>query len=767
MRRLLAALLCGFAPLLLPASAHAQALSGYDRTASDSRLRIGDNHWKLVGGVELERGDTKIFADQIEVFLDEQRAVASGNVTFTQAANRISADRADFNIKTRLGTFYNATGIATFQPPRQGQQTGITVTPRAGQDSDVYFFGETIEKIGPKKYRITNGGFSTCVQPTPRWDLHAGTVVLNVDHYTMLRHAQLRVKGVPLLYLPIIYYPTKKEGRATGFLMPTYGSSTLRGQELHNGFFWAIDRSQDATFMHEFFSQIGQGLSSEYRYNFGGGSDGNLNVHFLNQQQSTYPQPNGTTRIVPASRSFELRGGMNQMLPGNLRARANVNYFSNIVTNQTFNTNVVNASTNNRSYGGNVVGTWSSYRFNGTFDRSEYFYNTTTSALTGGAPRLSVARNERPLFGSPVYVSATGEYAGLLSERKTGAIVVDSGVTRLDFTPQVRFPFKKWQWFTVNSSLSWRNTFYSRSLDARRAVIDDNLNRRYFALQAQMVGPIFNKIWDTPGSGYAEKYKHTIEPFLTLERTSSIDNYAHIVQLESADYVIGGVTRYTYGVINRVYAKRRQATGPGLSREIFNAAISQTYSTDQNSAQYDLRYVTSFSGQAPSHFTPVAVSASVTPSTSINATLRAEIDARHRSLRTISATGTYSWTSRVTATGGWSKRFFIRELTGFNNPAYLTHYLNASTTVHTEDNRVGGTYSFNFDLLNSSMLQQRFSGYYNAQCCGIALEYQTYNFGGLQSSVPVSADHRFFLSVTLAGLGNFSPFNGALSGVPR
>jgi len=27
--------------------------------------------------------------------------------------------------------------------------------------------------------------------------------------------------------------------------------------------------------------------------------------------------------------------------------------------------------------------------------------------------------------------------------------------------------------------------------------------------------------------------------------------------------------------------------------------------------------------------------------------------------------------------------------------------------------------------------------------------------------------NRFFLSFTLAGLGNFSPFNGALSGVPR
>jgi hypothetical protein len=64
------------------------------------------------------------------------------------------------------------------------------------------------------------------------------------------------------------------------------------------------------------------------------------------------------------------------------------------------------------------------------------------------------------------------------------------------------------------------------------------------------------------------------------------------------------------------------------------------------------------------------------------------------------------------------------------------------------------------------MLQQRISGFYNAQCCGIAAEYQSYNFGGLVG-VPIPADHRFFLSFTLAGLGNFSPFNGALGGLPR
>src|SRR6185312_7865335 len=120
----------------------------------------------------------------------------------------------------------------------------------------------------------------------------------NVGHYTVLKNAILSVKGVPMLYVPIMAYPTKKDDRATGFLIPTYGSSTLRGQQLHNAFFWAIDRSQDATIEHELYSKIGQGVAGEYRYNFGPGSDGFMTTHFLDQHEATYVQDDGTTQSV-------------------------------------------------------------------------------------------------------------------------------------------------------------------------------------------------------------------------------------------------------------------------------------------------------------------------------------------------------------------------------------------------------------------------------------------------------------------------------------
>src|SRR6266446_10023978 len=83
----------------------------------------------------------------------------------------------------------------------------------------------------------------------------------------------------------------------------------------------------------------------------GPGANGNIRAYLLDQQASA-------DAPLPASRSFEIRGGANQSLPWNLRARGNVNYFSSLQTNQTFNTNVLDASQGQRSFGGNVVGAW-------------------------------------------------------------------------------------------------------------------------------------------------------------------------------------------------------------------------------------------------------------------------------------------------------------------------------------------------------------------------------------------------------------------------
>ena len=99
---------------------------------------------------------------------------------------------------------------------------------------------------------------------------------------------------------------------------------------------------------------------------------------------------------------------------------------------------------------------------------------------------------------------------------------------------------------------------------------------------------MFNRVWDTPDNGYAEKFKHTIEPFLTISAPSSIDNFDRIIQIDGIDSIVGGTTRYTYGLNNRFYAKRQPRRGrdrPGAGDR--RRRDAQTYYTDERASQYD------------------------------------------------------------------------------------------------------------------------------------------------------------------------------------
>jgi hypothetical protein len=404
-------------------------------------------------------------------------------------------------------------------------------------------------------------------------------------------------------------------------------------------------------------------------------------------------------------------------------------------------------------------------------------------------------RNERPIGNSQLYYSVGSEYVSLLrstSNTTPGAsptapaitTILESGLTRLDVNPQIRYPFKKWQWFTANSTVSWRDTFYTRSQDPLKpgVPLEQSLNRTYFTFQSQLVGPVFNRVFNTPGRKYAEKFKHSVEPYLNVSRTTAIDNSDRIMILEGIDYTIGSTTTYAYGIANRFFAKRRPPPGSGslvgMSSEIISVDFQQSYYTDAAAAKYDLQYATTLPGTTtqtnsttpPSRFSPMRLTVRAVPTQEINATASAEWDPRYLGLRTVSVGGTYNIGNMLSATASWSKKGFIPELPGWDKPELLDQSINSTANIHTRDNKYGGMFSFTYDILRSSLIQQRMTGFYNAQCCGVAFEYQTYNLGGfagVATALASPVDRRFFMSFTLAGLGNFSPFNGALGGIPR
>jgi LPS-assembly protein len=605
--------------------------------------RVGRDYLKLVGQAEIDCGDMKFYADEsIELFTDIKRVIAVGNVVFTQGGNRISGDRTDFNYGTRTGVFYNASGISTRGDPSLREPPDPAVledAPPQPRETEVYFYGETVEKTGPETYRITKGGFTTCVQPTPRWELTSGTISLDLEHHAILTNTLFKVKSVPLLYAPVFYYPVNKEDRATGFLIPLYGTSTVKGRTLSNAFFWAINRSHDATFLHDWFSQTGQGIGGEYRYRTGRSSFGNVRTYTLREHESTYVNDRGKTVTTPERKSYEVRGDASQELGAGFQARGRADYFSDITVQQTYQTNIYEASRRQRFYSGALTGNWNEYGLTAAYERKETFFGTTNSTLNGVTPKISGRRSERPLFGSPIYFGISGEFARLQRESKSPVRQTDQGLDRIDFTPIVRFPFTTLEFLTVNSSLSLHNTYWSES-KVGNVQVPEAIWRRYLEMEAEIVGPVFNRIWDTPNNGYMERFKHSIEPFLNIERTTAIDNLDQIVQLDSLDSVVGDTTRISYGVNNRFYAKRR--TGPLGDRtpEIIFVSLKQTYYTDARAAQYDQEYRTSFTGVPPSRLSPLSLLVRTQTSEATHATLRAEYDTQFRAFRTIGRTAT-------------------------------------------------------------------------------------------------------------------------------
>ena len=183
-------------------------------------------------------------------------------------------------------------------------------------------------------------------------------------------------------------------------------------------------------------------------------------------------------------------------------------------------------------------------------------------------------------------------------------------------------------------------------------------------------------------------------------------------------------------------------------------ALTQSYYTDARASQFDTSYQSTSYSQIGdvSKFSPLALTARSAPTSFSTATVRFEFDQQDLALRSLSATGGTTYRT-VQFNAGWSRRTGV---------GYTDNHINASTTLNLLNGRTGGTYILNWDIARGYIIQQRWTGFYSAQCCGLALEYQEYNIPSSLLLIP--KDRRFNLSFTLAGIGSFSNFFGAFGG---
>ncbi len=744
-------LVCTALLAALHAAAASAQVPGYD--SKQMRMeQVDANHWRLTGQVEsenLEVKGQKFYANVIDIYLDTHRLEASGNVLYETPTSRIAAERVVFNTRAGTGTFYTASGLASIGDRADKSMFGAL-------EPDVYFYGDVLEKVGEDKYKVTKGGFTTCVQPTPRWEMVAGSITINVGDYAVLRNAVMHVKDVPVFYLPILYYPIQDDGRATGFLLPTYGRSTYQGQSVSNAFFWAISRSQDLSLMHDWYTATGQGYGSEYRWVTTPTSNGTLRAYRLSQKAATV---NGFQ--LAEQKSFLVNGGITQDLPLNLKGRARIDYSSSLQVNQYYSRDIYNATQSQSTVTGSVSGSWQFVNASLTGTRNQLFFNQTASVISGSLPSLTAAVSNRRLGRLPVFFALQSEASRPIYIQKNGEQEINSSLSKIDITPTLRAPISTLPFLNANLNVSYRTTRYSESLvDGVPSEVP--YTRRYAEMRADFVGPVFSKVY-TPNNFLADRLKHVIEPAFSVQRITAIDGEDRIVLLGSSyDRVVGGVTRMTYGLTNRVLVRKAPKT-PNPSalasapRELLTASITQTYYTDQRASSFDPTYSSSYvdtgGGRAPSNYSPISMQVRTQPTQLVGASVRTEYDYTSKKMLSLSSGGDFT-TPTTQVRLAWSK-----SLSSF----YPTNSVNGSTRLNLMGGRLGGDYSINWDIQRDVVIQQRVTAFYNAQCCGIIVEYQQYNPGGF-SGTSYPQDRRFNLGFTLAGIGTFSNFFGNMGG---
>jgi LPS-assembly protein len=111
--------------------------------------------------------------------------------------------------------------------------------------------------------------YSTCPPTNPTWQVSAKEITLDKQNGRgTAKSASLRIKNIPILYLPYLSFSTDKQ-RKSGFLWPQIGERTGKGTwgpYLLAPYYWNMAPNYDMTITHGYLSKRGLQLSDSFRY---------------------------------------------------------------------------------------------------------------------------------------------------------------------------------------------------------------------------------------------------------------------------------------------------------------------------------------------------------------------------------------------------------------------------------------------------------------------------------------------------------------------
>lgn len=203
-----------------------------------------------------------LLADRVSITGDD-KLVAEGNVEVFYRSNRLSATRVIYDQKADKLILE---GPIRLVQPGQSQavilasqaelsadlKTGILLSARMVMARELQLAAARIERKGGTLTVLDKVVASSCrvcrTDPTPLWEIRARQVVHNADTRQIeFRDAQFRVMGVPVAYAPRLRMPEPGVKRMSGFLRPSFRTTSGLGPGIKLPYFFALGPSKDLT----------------------------------------------------------------------------------------------------------------------------------------------------------------------------------------------------------------------------------------------------------------------------------------------------------------------------------------------------------------------------------------------------------------------------------------------------------------------------------------------------------------------------------------
>ena len=205
-----------------------------------------DRDTTFIGNAELRKSGTVIVGNRISYYEADDEVVAVGNVRLTREGNVFIGPQLQLRIDAGIGTF----GLPEFSLPLYNGRG------RA----------ERLDFLGDKQIQFSRAVYTTCPPDQVDWFIAADTLIIDDEQQTGDgRRASLYFKNRKIIGLPTFEFPLG-DGRRSGFLPPTYGTSSTTGFDLIAPYYVNIAANRDLTLYPRIMTKRGIQVGSQFRY---------------------------------------------------------------------------------------------------------------------------------------------------------------------------------------------------------------------------------------------------------------------------------------------------------------------------------------------------------------------------------------------------------------------------------------------------------------------------------------------------------------------